>query len=463
MSGEQFRREDALFGQLRAEREVAWLPKAFVAPREVAALGGMRSVAIIGAGGSGKSALRQWLEAEVNPPGQPPRILVATWRPTFPHTPLAGSRAANAWVAQALDVCMAALLDYLAHYPQTLRSNANWVTATVQWLIHQHLSDMAGNRELLLDRLSEGADPAGAALLRELLIGEPPTVFRPDTPAPRLIAALTDVVRRLKLAGIWVMVDGLEHLVDEDAVLAETMVSALLATLGVFEEQQFAVKLFAPHELAHPITTSSAVSRRRIDRYWLRWSVPELMALLERRIALLLDRPTFTMAALYAPHEVAATFACYGGLLPREWLLLARAFVRAYLDQGAQHCLTTEQWVQIWRTNPPPLRVDLQDHRAFIGQGEIKQIPGTAQRLLEYLYRHRDQLCTRSELYFCGMLGLDAVPRVKGDPGYAAPDEWENLINTSLWRLRNLVERDPSMPIYIVTRRGKGITLEHTI
>lgn len=455
--------EDDLFGRLRAEREGAWLSRAFVVAHEFSALGGMRSVAIFGDSGAGKSALRQWLAASVNPPGQPQRLLLADWRPTLPRDQLGGSQAAEFWAAQALEASVLALINYLACHPQALRSAAGWVATTVKWFIHRHLIDMAGDRTLLLERFSEGAPAAGATLLAELLGGEPAPVFRPNTPEPKIIAALADVVGRLGLAGIWVMIDGLEQLVDEDPRFAAAMLQALLASLGLFEEQQVVLKLFVPRELEHPVMTSGAVSRRRIDSHWIHWTVPDLLAIVERRFALLLDRPAFALHQIYNPDELASTFERYGGRLPREWIMLARPIARAYIELGSDRPLTVEEWSQIWRSSPPPLRVDLDTHRVYIGQGEVANLQGWAQRLIEYLYVNRHRLCTRSELYFCGILGLPDEPRGYEDPGYTAPTEWEGLFNTSLWRLRNLIEDNPAKPIYIVTRRGKGIALEHAI
>ena len=66
-------------------------------------------------------------------------------------------------------------------------------------------------------------------------------------------------------------------------------------------------------------------------------------------------------------------------------------------------------------------------------------------------------MVSKKELYFRVFRGLDRVPG-PGDSEYEAP-HYVGLIDTNLWRLRQVIEPDPRKPVLLITRRGRGVTL----
>jgi DNA-binding response OmpR family regulator len=59
--------------------------------------------------------------------------------------------------------------------------------------------------------------------------------------------------------------------------------------------------------------------------------------------------------------------------------------------------------------------------------------------------------------------GLDYEPRVSEDKNWENRKVWERIVDTTINRLRAVVEPDPQKPIYLLSERGKGfIKLENT-
>lgn len=447
---------DAL-AYLQAEHEAAWLASAFVAPSDMAGLVGARSVVVVGATGSGKSALRLALADHAQAAGH----LLVEWHPTLDPFELGAVTPSRHWFGQLLDACLDALLKQLGQEPQRLDGVATWVRATLHWFIHTYLLDLAGDTELLLSRLTEELPPAGQQLLTELLKLTPAPIFRPGTPDSKLIVALADMLNRLGFAAVWLVIDDLEWLLEEDAARASDALRALLSTLGLFEAPRFAVKLLTPLAFEAAIMGSGGVARRRLDVYHLRWTEPQLLTIVERRIARLLGRESFQLGALYDLERLRERLDRYGGAVPRGWLEMIRPSAELYQRLGASRPLSPQEWETVWREHPPLLRFDLAENRAYLGYRELLDLAPGAQKLLRYLYQHRERLCSREELYYCALLELERPP-THGESGYASPKDWEGLFNTTLYRLRRAVEFDPDQPLYIVTRRGRGLFLEHS-
>lgn len=446
---------------LQAEHEEGWLAEAYVPPAEMATLAGTRSVVVFGESGAGKSALRLALAGPALEAGH----LLVEWRPTLHDPDPSAGLPVRGWFAQLLDAALHALLLKLGAEPGRLKKLTPWVRTTLHWFVHTALLDMAADRELLRSRLTEGMAAPGAKAVSALLSGAPAEIFRPGTPEAKLIAAFADMLARLGFAGMWLVVDDLEWLLEEDAARARELLRGVLSTLGMFEAPKFAIKLLAPPGFEGVVMESGAVARRRLDVHRLRWSAEQLTAIVERRVAILLGREAFRLGDLYDSAEMRAWLDRYGGALPRGWLETARPAVELYQRLGAERALTRGEWEQLWRDHPPPLRVDLGAERVFLGYREVLDLPAGAQKLLNYLYRHRhrDRICTREELYYSALLEARRIPQSADDESYSPPKEWEGMLNTTLYRLRKAVEFDPDRPLYIVTRRGKGVVLENAL
>jgi len=102
----------------------------------------------------------------------------------------------------------------------------------------------------------------------------------------------------------------------------------------------------------------------------------------------------------------------------------------------------------------------------FIGYGEVA-VTGIGYKLLEYLYENRHRPCTKSELYYSAHKGLPREPHDKEDDGWEDIPAWEGILDTALWRLRQVIEwdnRKSADPLYIVSERRRGqIRLENFV
>ncbi len=87
------------------------------------------------------------------------------------------------------------------------------------------------------------------------------------------------------------------------------------------------------------------------------------------------------------------------------------------MAQGQQHLLGEAEWDEVRRRHAPRLRIDLANNRAFVGYGEIDNVPPTAYKLLRYLYEHPRRRCSRDELYYRAYQELDTVPLSVRDEG----------------------------------------------
>src|SRR5688572_30201563 len=92
------------FDRLQAEYERSWLDQVFIEPPDFAAMVGMRSILVFGAGGAGKTALYVALTRYAAPAGGAPARLVVDWRPSI-AAELSGSQALRACLEQMFDAC----------------------------------------------------------------------------------------------------------------------------------------------------------------------------------------------------------------------------------------------------------------------------------------------------------------------------------------------------------------------
>ena len=447
-----------LFDRLRAEHEADWFDQVFVEPVDCETIVGRRSTVVFGADGSGKTALRMALQARIVQTKQPWQHLVVNWQPALPVTQPAMSQAVQTWLTQLLDVCALALLRHIGTWPERFTAAPAWVQETVVWFVNSYLR---GDASLHLSRLEELCKPEGVTILRELTTRPPRPVLYADVPETRVITELVNALQRMEVAGVWVLIDGLEPWVDADAGQLTQMLKAFLATLTLFEEPGFVLKLMLPTAIEPAVVTSGGIVRRRLDVYRLEWTPARLTQLLERRLALVWGHTQWTLADLCTAPDLLPWLNSYGGRLPRGWLELVRPLVETYLARGAQQPLTQADWLELQRRHPPRLWLNELTQQVFLGHGEVPDMQPGIYKILCYLYAQRPRLCTRSELFYKAYRGLAYEPQASDDPAWESPRDWSSVIDTLLWRLRKTIEPDPKHPVYIISKRGQGVRLEH--
>lgn len=329
------------------------------------------------------------------------------------------------------------------------------------WFVQQYLQ---GDREYHLSRLAEQATSDGLETVKCLLSETPRSLFPQSAPAS-VLSHLTEAVKALGFQGIWIFVDGLDALFRISPDRLEQFVIDFLSTLEYFEDPAFVFKVIVSRDLGLSLQKARGVVTRRFKTHHLKWQEEELIHLTEKRMALTLKRENVLLGELCKDVAWLQWLKQYAGDSPRGWLELTRPILAAYMEKGKS--LSKTEWLDVYRQSPPPLHLDLEAGRVLIGWGETS-VAGIGYRLLRYLYENRHRPCTKSELYqrvYKEFYQADVTVKKK-DEQRSTRSDWEGIVDTALWRLRQAVEwdtREGAVPLYIVSERGKGqIRLENT-
>lgn len=439
------------FQALRAEAETLWLGQVFSPPREFDLMTASQSVLVMGGEGSGKTALNIQLKAYAEQK-KTERLLIASWRPQLSADPDSNDKVVEIFMSQAMDVLSFAFLETLARTPTIYFSAPSWARDFMAWFIHQYLQ---GDREFYLSRLAEHSHPKGLETISHILSSTPRSLF-PHLMSASILPHLTGAVKAFGFESIWIFVDGLDTLYRISRNNLEQFLDDFLSTLELFEDPAFMFKIIVSNELGQRLQTARGVVTRRFKIYHLKWQEPELIRMVEKRLALVLQREKVTLGELCRDGAWLRWLKLYAGDSPRAWLGLTQPILTVYLKKEKN--LTRAEWLAVYRQSPPPIHVDLDTGHVFIGAAKVT-VSAIGYKLLAHLYENRSRSCTKSELFYCAYKGLSKEPRNKEDVGWEDTSSWEGMIDTALWRLRQSVEWDVSdkaTPIYIVSERGRG-------
>ena len=127
------------------------------------------------------------------------------------------------------------------------------------------------------------------------------------------------------------------------------------------------------------------------------------------------------------------------------------------LRLGRPSPITVAEWQKIRADKPPRLTLDLANDEVIAGYRAIK-LPEVEMMLLKYLYQNRGRVCTRDELYHKAYLSL--YPGGQSDTKDLL-NEYRDVIDTAIWRLRQEIEPDPKKPLFVVTKKGEGLELKN--
>ncbi len=438
------------FESLRAEAETPWLDQVFLPPREFNLMTGPHSILVMGGEGSGRTALEIQLKAWAAQK-ESPRLLTASWR-----LQLSGGLASNEQVAELLAQGMNSIafsfLQTLVRAPSFFSSAPSWARDFAHWFVWQYLQ---GDREFHLSRLAAQAVPDGLEIAARLISESPRPLFPQHTPA-FILPHLTEAIKALGFEGIWIFLDGLDALFHTAPDQLEQFLTYFLSTLEYFENPAFAFKIITSHNLGLRLQKARGVITRRFKSCHLKWQEEELFSLAEKRLMFALKRETMTLAELCQDRAWIKWLKRYAGDTPRGWLDLTRPILVAYLKKGQS--LSDSEWLDVYRQSAPPLRLDTETSRVFMGYGKL-DVPAVGYKLLAYLYENRHRSCTKSELYYRAYKDLDKEPRTKDDTGWDNITEWEGMLDTALWRLRQALEWDSrkgAAPLYVISERGRG-------
>mgnify|MGYP001316478260 CR=1 FL=1 len=445
------------FGNLYAESETEWLEHVFVQPDGIRSMLSMRSVVVIGRSGSGKSTLATILTEHV---AQSSPLLTVLWRPSVPKEYQDPSMLLHQYFEEIFTACSHSLLTYIRRRPQSYLAAIPTAQQAAAWFVQHFIRQ----DHRFLSRLSSGATEDAVRALRLILLSDFPTVFKDNTSETYLVREFADLMTELKINGAWLIIDGLDKWRDLAPDKMTTTVVGLLSSLSWFEVDKFSLKLMVPQSMEASVLSSSGVSSKRLDTFYLTWTRDQLIKVVERRMRLATRNDKFELADLAATSKLLSILDKYGGQVPRGWLTLVRPFVDAYLLQNSSSDkampISDDDFDNILMKNQPRLRIDRKYNHVYLGFCQIDDLPPHPMRILSYLYEHAGTVCSREDLYYRAIEEMDDVPE-KGEKGYQNPDSWKSRFENTVLHLRQRIEDDFKNPVYVITKRGQGLILEN--
>ncbi len=442
------------FDSLQAEDE-PWLKQCYVPPPNFALIAGARSALVFGAPGSGKTALFRALQARLasTDDQEPPSSLAVNWRPMPIDSQVPGSTAARLQLLQVLGNCADALLAHLAHWSDGFSQAPPDVQDTLVWFIKHYLgADVARRVKAYAAQTQRSGRDFLHALLPRQVSNEWLTAAKPDLVINEFVKAL----REIGLGKVYIFVD--PDMLSDSEQMGQGL-QAFLSSLTLFENPHFVYKMVLPLWLQEPLSSAGVIRRRRVRIYTLNWHVEDLIAIVVRRAALAAGKSIETLTEICEDEDLAVWLERTGGSSPRGWLECIAPLAAQYLRR--QRPIAAEEWREIWTQSPPRLMFDSASASVTVGWRRITDLPEVPLSLLHYLYKHRERVCTRSELYRYAYLPTRYPDVSKEDRCEFYDDQYDNVLDTAISRLRQRIEPDVQSPVYVVTKRGKGYKLEH--
>ena len=440
-----------LFHSLRAEDE-PWLAEIYIYPAGFELYSSPQSMIFFAPIGGGRTALRRMIRQHLE--GQP--VLVVNWQPEAPEQELQGNPLASYAMRQLIHEWCQGILQFLGKHPERLSLASPLALQGLAFLVHRF---MTVNPQFYLLSIAGSLPADGLAALQNVLNLPHIELLKPEADTRTSVQTLVSLLHNLGFKATWIFIDGLEKWPEGLGERSHQMLRALLDTLAYLDIPGMLVKACVPSDYATLYTRLGGVDRFRLLPQDLKWEKAELAEMVLRRAAKLSDRQDLSLADICTGAAWQVWLAKYGGDNPRAWLSLSKPFIEAWANHKTR--LSKKKWQAISLQYPPKLRMDGDRQRVLVGEYEADVTPQDMS-ILQYLYSRPGKVISREEIYYRGIYKLEEVPAPKTKL-YEDPTTWTGLFDTALWRLRQAIEPIPGLPIYLVTVRGKGITLNNTM
>ena len=449
----------SVFNALRAEDD-SWLEACFVSPPLMDDLLDNRSVVVFGRPGYGKTALSYALQ---NWEAQNRNYLLARWKPTpLTGSAFSGIESVQEQVMQIFDACAESILRYLAFHPQSYHNASALTQEALRWFLHRF------SREILdfqVEQLIDDLELADDSALEAILTSPTRQILQPGASAQKITRRLIKTLNKMGLRGVWVVVDDVELGLWLDQALDELVdnLNNFLSALFLFEGETLSYKLFLPEQLKPRLGSASAIQRRRVHSSNLEWESETLQTLVETRLDFATAGKIKALSALhYNPQELKEWLAKTGSNSPRAWLSQLHPLVKHYLNAppAQRGPINAKEWTILRQSWRPELKFDAGRRRVCVGGKEIplEEFSKDTYKALEYLYRHKNKVVSRQELYFLAYRGMDHIP-VPGELDFEALNEYRGVVDNIIWKLRKIIEIDRKHPTLLLTVRGHGVKL----
>lgn len=439
----------SLFDTPSAERE-PWLGDVFVRHAIFDGLLTSNSIIVHGAHGTGKTALRLMLQKSA-----PPDKLTIPWLPE----PISTGEASTALAENSMRQAIQALLEYTVPNPEIamrLRQAPPFVGNAMRWFMQEYLPY---DLEFYIEMQSASLDAESLAWYRRLLNQPAVKILRDEATQNDHLRTLINVLQKVGFSQIWWLVDGLEKWPAHSINIALAMMESLLSKLSLYDEKGLAFKFFIPESFKDEIKKTNGILRDRLLPDDLQWKRDDLVALLEKRLAVGLNRPNFRLSYLCSDANFLHWLEKYAGNNSRAWVSRLHPFVERFEKTGKP--LETQDWWSVAHASPPPLRIFPERREVRIGELSLAIESQDSLKILMYLQQKSGKICSLEEVYFCGVKGLPKPPGVR-DEGWEHKSMWRPALDTTLYRLRKKLEWDSSQPVYLVTHLRRGLELLHS-
>ncbi|MBN1177749.1 MAG: winged helix-turn-helix transcriptional regulator [Anaerolineae bacterium] len=266
----------------------------------------------------------------------------------------------------------------------------------------------------------------------------------------RLVQASTEI------QAVYVLLDRLDE-TTETADSPETIVALLeplLANLTLVEMAGLAFKLFLPRSVLSALRSRRTIRMDRFEIYDIEWEDRLLVEMLRKRLLTYSNSKIQTLAQICASplaESIDQEIVKWVDGSPRQLLQLGKLLFQVHVDRPGEipMLLGDEDWATaraiFLKEHLPLLRIDESAPQAFVGRRRIS-LTALEHSFLLALCRSGGW-CEKEKL----------VDQVWGG-GEGVTDQ---AVSRLVWRIREKIEPQPSVPTYLLTEYGFGFRLEN--
>jgi hypothetical protein len=439
----------SVFMNKTAEAEMPWLVQhVFVPPPDFDFFKGPHSNLIYAKPGTGKTTLRFALEEHAR---NQLECLPVRWTPDLTEIPQpANTLLANAQFTSILSACACQILEELPNDFKKRAKDGKKYSFLIDFLYHFLPSE---NKAILSKKVPS---------LKVRLTNQ-------NTPLNVIAVELMKSLEQIGFpGGLWVMVDQLDLNSETRNQAATNILQSILSTLSFFEIPNFHLKMFLPLELEGELGETTAIKKERASETRIAWDANQLQVMIERRLRFALDDKQMRADQIYPSNQLFPWLEGCGGLSPRGWLEYFRpifaTFWEIYNSEGLSRLekrewvLDETEWTAARKRSSLRLRFNPEKSQVVVGMKLPYTLSQEELAFFSYLHKNEGRYCSKRDIYNKAYLPFIN----QGQGGDTSSDDvfqYEDLINTAIFRLRKTLEPLPKYPVFLTTKKDRGYRL----
>lgn len=432
-----------------AEAEMPWLVQhAFVPPPDFDFFKGSHSNVIYAKPGAGKTTLMFALEEYAR---HQLEYMPVRWTPDLTGIPQSpGTELANAQFTSILSACACQVLEELpSDFKKRSKDGAKF--------------------GFLTDFLYRFLPSENKALLAQKVPPLKVHIINQGTPLDVIAVELTKSLKYIGFSGgLWVMVDRLDLNSESRKQAATSILQSILSTLSFFEIPDFHLKMFLPLELEGDLGETTAIKKERAAETRIAWDAKQLQFMIEKRLQFALDDERIRAEQIYPVNQLLPWLEGCGGLSPRGWLEYFRPIFATlweiYNSEGLSRLekrewmLDEKEWTAARKRSSLRLRFKPEASQVAVGMNSPRMLSQEELALFSYLHKNEGRFCSKRDIYNKAYLPFIT----QGQGGDTTADDvfqYEDLINTAIFRLRKTFEPLTKDPVFLITKKDRGYRL----